>query len=92
MKFITAENYKFTNKCLWAAFLVSFPWIPLAYAELIHPHYDITGLFIPVSVFISITFIIASIVKKERQVLFLFIDGLVLLAVFPLPIICVATH
>lgn len=92
MKICELENFKFTSKYLWAAFLVSFPWAPLAIAELINPHRDITGLFIPLSVIISIVFIIISIVKKEKQTLFLFIDAIVVMFIMPLPFICIAPH
>jgi hypothetical protein len=92
MKICELENFKFTSKYLWAAFLVSFPWAPLAIAELINPHHDITGLFIPLSVIISIVFIVISIVKKEKQTLFLFIDAIVVMFIMPLPFICIAPH
>lgn len=92
MKIITAEDVKFTSKYLWVALIVSFPWIPLFFAKAINPHYDITGLFIPLSVIVSITLIVISLVKKERQILFLFLDALVVSIIIPLPLICVAPH
>ena len=92
MKICELENFKFTSKYLWTAFIVSFPWIPLAISEVINPHLDITGLFIPISALVSIVFIIASIVEKERQVLFLFIDAIIVIFIATLPLICVASN
>jgi hypothetical protein len=88
MRICTVENFKFTSKYLWGAFLVSFPYIPLAVAELINPHRDITGLMIPLSVIASLALIFVSIVKKERQILFVFIDSLIAIIIATFPLIC----
>jgi uncharacterized membrane protein len=88
MRIFTLDNFKFTSRYLWAAFLVSFPYIPLAFAELINPHYDITGLLIPLSVIAAVMLIVISLVKKERQILFVFLDALIVMFVATFPLIC----
>jgi hypothetical protein len=88
MRICTLENFKFTSRYLWGAFLVSFPYIPLAAAELINPHRDITGLMIPFSVIVSVVLIFVSIVKKERQILFVLIDSLIAMIIATFPLIC----
>jgi hypothetical protein len=89
MKIWELENFKFTSRYLWAAFLISSPWALLTTFELIDPYRDITGIFTLISALISVTFIIASITEKEKQTLFLLVDAIIVMFIAFLPFVCV---
>ena len=74
MRICTKENFKFTSKYLWAAFLLSVPLFFLAGFEIVNPHRDMSGWLFLFSVVAGFSLIITSLLKKERQIIFMFID------------------
>jgi hypothetical protein len=86
MRVGTKENFYFSSRLIWAAFLISFPWFVLADLDSINPHRDWSGIPCALSGVASLTLLAYSWVRGERQMLFLLIAFVfaALTAVLPL--------
>ena len=80
-------KFKFTSQCLWGAFIVSFPYVPLTLSRLIDPRDDLIRNIIPLSVIIASGLVFASLAKKEKQTIFALIVAIIVLTIAFFPLI-----
>ena len=89
MRIWTRENLTFTSRNLWISLAITLPWLVLWGLGVVDPHHDWSALIFLASGVLAIAFVVNSLRKKERQVLFLFVDVFLAIVVLISPLVCI---
>ncbi len=73
MQAATKQNFYFTSRPLWAALVISMPWVILANCDSINPHRDWSGAPCAASGLISLGLLVYSWLRGQRQMILLLI-------------------
>ena len=84
------DNFRFTSVSLWLSVAVTLPCIILHEFGVVDPHRDWTVIPTFVCGLLAAICIFISILKKNRQVVFGLLAGLLDIYVLMLPLVCVA--